>query len=70
MESTKERKMTEAQRGPDRCQVGFRMRVTSIAQLDELCEVNKRSRREIVEILVAEAHGVWQDNPADRINPS
>lgn len=48
-------------------QVAFRMR--NVEQLDKLAEVNKRSRREIVEILVAEAFGVWEQDPTDRINP-
>ena len=41
-----------------------------VDQLDKLCEVNQRSRREIVETLVNDAHGVWQQDPTDRINPS
>ena len=40
-----------------------------IAALDELCEVNKRSRREIVEILVSEASVELQEDPAARIQP-
>jgi len=37
--------------------------------LDELCEVNGRSRREIAEILIAEAHADLKLNPESRINP-
>lgn len=54
---------------PTRTQVSFRMLNGSIERLDELCTVNKRSRREIIEILVDEAHGVYTENPNDRINP-
>ena len=39
-------------------------------KLDKLCEVNDRSRRVIVETLIAEAHGAWEDNPSDRIDPA
>ena len=53
-----------------RTQVAFRMLDTSVAQLDTLCRVNKRPRREIIEILVSEALGAWEDDPDDRINPS
>ena len=60
--------MTENVEKP-RTQVGFRMLNEHVGQLDKLCAVNKRSRREIIEILVGEAHDVWTDNPEDRINP-
>jgi hypothetical protein len=48
----------------------LRMGIPYVTQLDSLCEVNARSRREIVETLVAEAFSVLQDDPSDRINPS
>jgi hypothetical protein len=48
----------------------LRMSIPFVEQLDELCNVNRRSRREIVETLVAEAHGVYKDDPNDRINPT
>ena len=60
---------TETQETP-RTQVGFRMHNEAVAQLDKLVAINKRPRREIVEILVNEAFGAWEDNPADRINPT
>lgn len=41
-----------------------------VEKLDQLCDVNSRSRREIVETLVTEAFGAWTDDPEDRINPS
>lgn len=47
----------------------LRMSIPFVAQLDELCDVNDRSRREIVEMLVNEAHDVFKSNPADRITP-
>jgi hypothetical protein len=40
-----------------------------IEALDELCEVNQRSRREIVEILIAEASVEYQQDDAARIQP-
>jgi hypothetical protein len=48
----------------------LRMGIPFVEQLDELCDVNARSRREIVETLVDEAYHVWKDDPEDRINPS
>lgn len=48
----------------------LRMGNDFVSQLDELCDVNSRSRREIVETLVNEAYGVWKENPEDRINPT
>lgn len=47
----------------------LRMGIPFVDQLDELCEVNSRSRREIVETLVSEAFGVYKEDPSDRINP-
>ena len=40
-----------------------------ISALDELCEVNQRSRREIVEILIAEASVEYQTDTDARIQP-
>ncbi len=40
-----------------------------IEALDELCEVNARSRREIVETLIAEASVEWQSDESARIHP-
>ena len=37
--------------------------------LDDLCDANQRSRREIVETLVMEAALELKDDPAARINP-
>lgn len=47
----------------------LRMSIPFVNKLDELCDVNSRSRREIVETLVNEAHGVYIEDPTDRINP-
>ena len=47
----------------------LRMGKPFVAKLDKLCDVNKRARREIVETLVEEAYGVWEQNPDDRIEP-
>ncbi len=49
--------------------VVLRMGESYIEALDKLCEVNKRSRREIVEILVAYAIADYEDDPTDRIHP-
>lgn len=37
--------------------------------LDELCDINRRSRREIVEILIAEAHQEFTLDKNARITP-
>ena len=49
--------------------VVLRMGEEFIEALDELCDTNKRSRREIVEILVAEASLELQEDPEARIQP-
>lgn len=49
--------------------VMMRMGTSFVTALDKLCEVNFRSRREIVEILVAEAYVELQENPDARISP-
>lgn len=50
-------------------QINLRMGKPYIDSLDELCAANKRSRREIVEILVSEAYEELADNPSARISP-
>lgn len=62
--------MSETNSAPERTQVGFRMLNEHVTELDKLCQVNKRSRREIIEILISEAHGFLATNPDDRINPT
>ncbi len=47
----------------------LRMGEDFIEALDKLCEVNQRSRREIVEILVAEAFDEYKDDNSARILP-
>lgn len=49
--------------------VMMRMGVKFISQLDRLCKVNGRSRREICEILITEAALDLKVNKAARINP-
>lgn len=49
--------------------VVLRMGDEYIDRLDELCKINQRSRRELVEILVAEASLELQADPSARINP-
>ncbi len=40
-----------------------------LQQLDYLCEVNNRSRREIFEMLIHGAYYDLKENPAERITP-
>ncbi len=47
----------------------LRMGKPYVKKLDELCKVNGRSRREIVEMLVAEAAFDLFRDPDDRITP-
>lgn len=47
----------------------LRMGKPFVEQLDKLCKVNKRSRRELIEILVSEAADELRANPLARINP-
>jgi len=57
-------------RDPDYVQsVVLRMGTEFIDRLDELCDTNKRSRREIIEILIAEASYEFRTDPEARINP-
>lgn len=49
--------------------VVLRMGTPYIKQLDSLCLVNKRSRRELLEILISEAHAEWESDRNARINP-
>lgn len=49
--------------------VVLRMGEGYIDALDALCDTNDKSRREIVEILVAEAKMELDDNPKARIEP-
>lgn len=61
---------TTTKRDPNEVKsVMLRMGDDFVACLDELCEVNKRSRREVVEILVDQAHAEWCDKPDTRLNP-
>lgn len=57
-------------RDPDYVQsVVLRMGTGYVDALDELCELNGRSRREVVEILINEAATDLALNPGSRINP-
>lgn len=49
--------------------VVLRMGKDYVAELDTLCEANKRSRREIVEILTREAFEEYQHDNTARIDP-
>jgi len=46
-----------------------RMGADYVACLDELCDINKRSRREVIEILVDQAHLAWTRKNDVRVNP-
>jgi hypothetical protein len=47
----------------------LRMGTGYVDALDRLCDVNDRSRRQIVEILVAEAYADLVLDPENRITP-
>ncbi len=49
--------------------VMMRMGKDYVAALDELCVVNGRSRRELVEILIDEAYQEYQHDNSARITP-
>lgn len=49
--------------------VVLRMGDEFVDALDELCSVNGRSRREIIEILVSEASLEYRGDKSARINP-
>lgn len=48
-------------------QINMRMGVDYIEWLDHLCEVNKRSRREVVEILIEDAKIELDEDPEARL---
>lgn len=57
-------------RDPDHVQsVVLRMGKEFVKRLDELVKVNGRSRRELIEILVAEASVEYRTDKSARINP-
>lgn len=47
----------------------LRMGTLYINQLDHLCKINDRSRREIVELLIHHATHELSEDPESRINP-
>lgn len=47
----------------------LRMGKPYVEQLDQLCNVNNRSRREIVEMLINQAAYTLSQNTSDRITP-
>lgn len=49
--------------------VGFRTDESYVGKLDDLCRVNQRSRRELLEILIENAWDEWNAFPKTRINP-
>lgn len=49
--------------------VMLRMGVMYVGKLDNLCVVNKRSRRELIEMLVDEAYEEVKVDPDARITP-
>lgn len=46
-----------------------RMGTEYVDMLDEICDANKRSRREIQEMLIAEAYEELAADPSARITP-
>lgn len=64
------RKRLHTRRNPKHVRaVCLRMTDSNVDQLDLLCEKNLRSRREVVEILVAEAYAELMADPSARIDP-
>jgi hypothetical protein len=49
--------------------VGFRMSYDALRELDILSRINKRGRREIIELLIHEAAVALKADPSDRIVP-
>ena len=49
--------------------IGLRMKPSRRKMLDDLCKVNERSRREIIEILIEQAHKDWKRDAKKRLNP-
>ena len=50
--------------------INLRMGDNFVVMMDKLCGVNRRSRREIVEILITEAYEELIQDEYARINPS
>ena len=51
------------------CSINLRMGDNYVQMMDALCGVNRRSRREIVEILIKEAFEELEQDEYARINP-
>lgn len=49
--------------------VSFRMDPEKAEQLKELCDINQRSQRELIEIFIEKYYNAWLANPKMRINP-
>jgi hypothetical protein len=52
-----------------RISVAFRVDSKIYAQLNELCAVNRRSQRELIEIMISKYHGAWRRDPSVKLNP-
>lgn len=62
--------MTKKERTPSEAQhVGLRLSPFVIERLDELCEVNKRRRSDLIELLIERAHDDYLEDSTVRINP-
>ena len=62
---------TQGRRDPNHVDnINLRMGDNYVQMMDELCTVNCRSRREIVEILIMEAYEELRDDQYARINPA
>ena len=69
MSATAERRPSAPRPASEVRSVVLRMGKDYVEELDTLCDANKRSRREIVEILVREAHEEYAHDPSARIDP-
>lgn len=47
--------------------VNMRFKEDILAELDQLCEVNQRSRQSVISVLVHEAYEEWDSDPTARI---
>ena len=50
--------------------INLRMGDNYVKMMDQLCDANRRSRREIVEILIGEAFEELENDKYARINPA
>lgn len=62
---------TQGRRDPKHVEsINLRMGDNFVTMMDRLCTVNRRSRREIIEILITEAFEELEQDEYARINPA